>query len=179
MRPHPQTEFPSRGKLRFPYPGRFGRSIRAVIGRIPGHRTSNSTSFPPESPTPPTPIPLQANPVRALAEPIVNGPNTLSVDAGHEQSPARNLPACVSDTASRPELRTLQLTRAGTIRLSRHCAADGNSAHSRPDTPDCSGRNPGDMCLHRGFEIFQRNYLFITEIYPTFAPAIRRRSLIE
>jgi len=113
VRPHPQTEFPSRGKLRFPYPGRFGRSIRAVIGRIPGHRTSNSTSFPPESPTPPTPIPLQANPVRALAEPIVNGTNTLSVDAGHEQSPARNLPACVYDTASRPELRTLKLTRAG------------------------------------------------------------------
>ncbi len=132
-----KRSFPFEGKLRFPYPGRFGRSIWPVIGRIPGHRTSDSTSFPPESPAHPIPIPRTSatNPDRAQPSRPYKGTTRLSVDAGHEQSPARNLPGLRLRYRFTARVADTPTHTSGTIRLSRHCAADGNSAHSRPDTP--------------------------------------------
>ena len=137
MRPHLQTEFPFRGETPFSVPGPLW-TLRSA-----GHRTDSRSSdvglnvVPARKPRTPNSDTddLGNRSVRALAEPIVNRTNTLSVDAGHEQSPARNLPGLRFRYRFTARVADTPTHTSGTIRLSRHCVTDGNSAHSRPDTP--------------------------------------------
>ena len=138
MRPHPQTEFPFRGETPCSVPGPLW-TLRSA-----GHRTDSRSSdielnvVPTRKPRTPNSDTddlgnrsVRAQPSRSYTKRTTR----LSVDAGHEQSPARHLPGLRFRYRFTARVADTPTHTSGTIRLSRHCVTDGNSAHSRPDTP--------------------------------------------